>query len=122
MLSLLSSLSPSQPLMLFVNTVGFPALPSVSTGIWTIQSIAVLHTNMVSNLLLNSIPFAPKGGTPLGGFSLLGKRLPPVGGFPGVPGTMGSLAQTDAVAGPAPHIEPPFGEKVQMTPRNESEK
>src|SRR5215831_11831749 len=119
MLSLLSSLSPSQPLMLFVNTVGFPALPSVSTGILTIQSMAVLHTNMVSNLLLNSIPFAPKGGTPLGGFSLLGKRLPPVGG---VPGTMGSLAQTDAVAGPAPHIEPPFGENFQMMPWNESEK
>jgi hypothetical protein len=49
--------------MLFVNTFGV----LVATGISTIQSIAVLHTNMVSPALLNSMPFAPKGGTPRGG-------------------------------------------------------
>src|SRR6516164_5977836 len=111
MLSLLSSLSPSQPLMLFVNTAGVPGVPPLPgvapvTGILTIQSIAVLHTNMASPALLNSIPFAPKGGTPSGGLPLFGKR---VGSGP-----------TQAVAWP--HIEPlSVGEKRQMMPWNESE-
>src|SRR6516225_10337961 len=62
MLSLLSIAIPSQPLMLFVNTTGVPGIPPV-TGILTIVSNAVLHTNM-SPLLSNSTPFAPKGGIP----------------------------------------------------------
>src|SRR5215467_8132426 len=54
MLSLLSSLSPSQPLRLFVNTTGVPGVPCFPpvVGILTIQSIAVLHTNMASPALL----------------------------------------------------------------------
>src|SRR6516162_9818476 len=100
MLSSLSSLSPSQPLMLFVNTSGDWG---VATGILTIQSIAVLQTNMVSPALLNSMPLAPNGGTPL-----LGKSV------------ASGPAQGFAVAGPAPQIDPPFGWKVQMMPANES--
>src|SRR6516165_2095840 len=98
MLSLLSSLSPSQPLRLFVNTTGVPGVPCFPpvVGILTIQSIAVLHTNMASPALLNSTPLAPKGGTPSGGLPLFGKR---VGSGP-----------TQAVAWP--HIEPlSVGEK-----------
>src|SRR6516164_727147 len=98
MLSSLSSLSPSQPLMLFVKTSGFVG---VATGIFTIQSIAVLHTNIVSNLLSNSIPFAPNGGTPL-----LGKSV------------ASGPAQIDA----SPQALPlSLGEKRQMMPSNESE-
>src|SRR5262252_8092783 len=65
MLSLLSMAIPSQPLMLFVSTAGVPWSPVVlSKGILTIQSNAVLHTNMAVASLLNSTPFAPKGGIP----------------------------------------------------------
>src|SRR5215472_15037248 len=64
MLLQLSSLGPSQPLRLFVNTTGVPGVPCFPpvVGILTIQSIAVLHTNMASPALLNSTPLAPKGG------------------------------------------------------------
>src|SRR5271169_346782 len=108
MLSSLSSMSPSAPLMLFVNTTGVPGVPPVvdvapMTGILTIESIAVLATNIASPALLNSIPFAPNGGTLWGGLLLLnGKRR-------------GSVTQADA----SPHSFPPsFGDQRQMMPSN----
>src|SRR5215471_13328984 len=111
MLSLLSILSPSQPLMLFVNTSGVPAVPCFPpvVGILTIQSIAVLHTNMVSPALLNSTPFAPKGGTPSGGLPLFGRS---VGSGP---------AQTVAGCDGAQKFASDGGVYFQMMPLNESE-
>src|SRR5215470_8597229 len=64
MLSSLSMMSPSAPLMLLTKTTGVPGVPPV-TGILMIWSLPVLATNSAFPALLNWRPLAPNGGTPL---------------------------------------------------------